>query len=702
MRFRTQALVGALLLAGVLPAAAQTPAAPARDVQTGSLDAGGRAFTVDGDEARAQRYRDLRDGAFLENVLYKREKNDWLFTAEATHVGYRDQEYRARFNQFGKLKASFEWNQVPLFYSDVTRTPYTSVSPGELRIPDAAQAVGALSAVAPLASPFDLRQRRDIARFGLTATPTKTLDLTVNVSSNARTGQMPWAGTFGFSNAVELPAPLDHRTTDVNAAAEWGDTRGSLRLQYDGSWFNNDVQTLVWDNPLRLTDSPTLGPSQGRMALWPSSTLNAVGLTGTAKLPARSRATAYVSVGSWNQNEDLLPFTINTAIAPLPLDRTTAEAKALVTALNFTFTSRPTDRVWLNARFRRYDFDNQTPLFHVTSTVAYDTALSTSLLKSTEPFGYIRDNFDADASYDLTRFAALRVGYGFESVQRTFRVFEDTHEHIVRASIDSTGNQYVSVRGVYEHGVRTGKGLDEEVLDEIGEQISLRQFDISDRNRDRVSVITQVTPIGQLGFNATVGAGRDERPTAYFGLQKADTRFYSFGMDYTPIKTVSTGFVWGFDKYASLQRSRQANPGAQFDDPTRDWSTDAAERVHYFDVSTDLIKAIPKTDVRFGYNFNRSRSRYLYLLPLNTTLPPVQQLPPILNELHRGTVDAKYFFATHVAAGVVFWFGKYLVDAFAFNPTTINRVDMPSTLLLGNVWRPYTAHTVWARLSYYW
>jgi hypothetical protein len=118
--------------------------------------------------------------------------------------------------------------------------------------------------------------------------------------------------------------------------------------------------------------------------------------------------------------------------------------------------------------------------------------------------------------------------------------------------------------------------------------------------------------------------------------------------------------------------------------------------------SVDLIKAIPKTDVRFGYDFNRSRSRYLYVLPPNTTLPTPQQLPEVLNELHRGTVDARYYFATHLAAGISYWFDKYTVEDFAFGPGTITRVDMPSTLLMGNVWRPYTANTVWARLTYFW
>ena len=52
-----------------------------------------------------------------------------------------------------------------------------------------------------------------------------------------------------------------------------------------------------------------------------------------------------------------------------PLDRPTADANARVTATAYTFNSRPVQHLWLNARFRSYDFDNRTPVFQVPTTV---------------------------------------------------------------------------------------------------------------------------------------------------------------------------------------------------------------------------------------------------------------------------------------------------------------------------------------------
>jgi hypothetical protein len=92
----------------------------------------------------------------------------------------------------------------------------------------------------------------------------------------------------------------------------------------------------------------------------------------------------------------------------------------------------------------------------------------------------------------------------------------------------------------------------------------------------------------------------------------------------------------------------------------------------------------------------------VYVLPANTTLQPVEQLPNVVNELHRATLEAKYFLGRHLAASLSYWFDKYDVDDFALGPDTVSQIALPGGTLLGYAWRPYTSHTVWVRLSYFW
>jgi MtrB/PioB family decaheme-associated outer membrane protein len=703
-------LAACAALAGSAGAARAQQATPSDlVVGGGSVDFGVRLSSDSGDPARNQRYRDLRDGATVDRLRYARDDKKWVVAAGADHMGYRDQRYFGEVTRPGKVKLSFEWNQIPLFNSAVTQTLYTSPSEGVFRIDDAIQrgmeaGTLKLADVAPGAARFDLRSRRNIGSINLVVTPTRNLDLKLNVKTTQRTGQQQWGVGFGFSNEFEVPAPLDHHSTDLGSVLEWANTTGMVRVGYDGSWFHNNVESIIVDNPLRLTDT-TAATSQARMALWPSSHTNTLSTAGSIRLPAHSQATAYISVGNWTQNEPLIPFTINTAISPIPLDRPTAEADARVTAMNYTASSHPTSEVSLTARFKRYDFDNRTPHFAVTNYVRTDQSVATSLLGGNEPLGYVRDNFDADASYTpkAIPFTALRVGYGREEIDRTHRFVETTRENTLRTSIDISGNTYVSLRTGFERSVRTGVGLDEEVLDEIGEQASLRQFDISNRNRNRVSTILQVTPIQTLGFNATIATGNDHRPDAAFGLQQLDNRTYALGADYVPSDGMSFGANYGYESYKSRQMSRQAVPGVQFNDPTRNWFTNGAERVNTANLSADLLKLISKTEIRLAYDVTRSRAHYDYILTADTTLPAVQQLPSLLNELRHGTFDLRYRLRRDLGLGLVYWYDRYEVQDFALGLSALGRIDINTgSLLLGNAYLPYTDNTFMLRLSYFW
>src|SRR5262245_13772256 len=150
MRTKLVAPVAALLLlaAGASAQDQNPPAAAQRDVQSAAapsnpdlpmvnqLEFGvrGTLFGTNSDHARFQRYRDLRDGGTIDQFRLFKDQENYQIRLQADHVGYRDQRFFASVNDYGRLKASFEWNQIPLFYSDSTRTLYDTSNPGTLRL----------------------------------------------------------------------------------------------------------------------------------------------------------------------------------------------------------------------------------------------------------------------------------------------------------------------------------------------------------------------------------------------------------------------------------------------------------------------------------------------------------------------------------------------------------------------------------------
>jgi len=705
-----------LLSAGVGAAQVNTP--PPEPAQSfspttlpglGDVDFGfrGTSFADGSDEARYQRFQDLRNGPFAEGFRWGSNDDQQYWDVRATHVGYRDQQYAANYNRFGKLKFSVAFNQVPLNFSETTRTAYTTTSPGVLSLgslPGQIQSGAQTSAIYNTASnQFDLMLQRSIADFRLVYSATDHLDLSASFKNTQKTGEQPWSGTFGFSNAVELAAPVDTRTTDLGVAAEWSSGRGDLRIGYDGSFFHNNISTLTWANPLRNTDDGTgAGPANGRMSLWPNNDLNSGSISGLIKVTSTSQATAYVSLGEQSQNDALIPFTVNSALASPALPRATADASARITATAFGYNAQPTPHLWLNARFRTYDYDNQTPLFPVANTVSYDTKVAAFEGGSNTVYSFTRKTGDLDASWTPTTITAFRVGYTYDSMGETFRTFDSTTTNTLRLSADMTGIHWLTVRGVYEYSRRTGSGLDETSLDDIGEQVSLRQFDIANQNTNRFSMILLATPLPALSVNATASVGRQSLPDSGFGLLSYDTNSISGGFDYVPSDAVSLGASYEYERYTSLQQSRQANNSTDFEDPTKNWTTTGADRAHTFNASADLLKLWPKTDVRFMYDFIHAESSYVYGLPANTTLPPVSQLPLVWNTRNRITADATYMITPHLGAGVTYWFEKFSIDDFAYNPATLNVVAQPSFISLQYTIAPYTANTFWAKLTYRW
>ena len=751
------------------PAPAEAPPPP-----SGTVDVGLRGTTVDGDEARYERYRDLRTGANV-NFRFARETDSDALGVSARNIGYRDGFYGVEYAR-PKLRAAFTFDQTPLNYAYYTLTPWAASVNGDtakLTLDAAARLavqqrqagvvgipVNALQLNTPsiwrnVTLPFDLQSRRDTLNLALAYDATPDIGATFALRSYKRSGDQPWGASFAFNNANEVALPVDNRTTDLTAGVEWSRERGMLRVAWDASWFNNALRVLEWDNPVRATDfsnglQPPAGPFDpsgysngngaafGRMALAPSNSLNTVSAMGMVKLPARSTVNGVFSVTSMKQNEALIPWTSNAvvnsaaALAAFPslrqLERPTAEAEVRGYNAALNFTSRFHRLFSLHARYRYNDHDNRTPHYDATEYVRFDAVPEDTGGPSHE-LDIERQTFDANLTFNGLRYTALRVGYGRDVYDRTGRDFVGTTDNTFRASVDTVGNPWVSLRAIYEHTAREGRGFSKDALEEGGYQEGLRFFDESDRTRNRGTLMVTVTPTGFMDVTASYGTGRDryDGPGHEFGLRDNDNTFYSVGFNLIPLETVAFGLSYARERYEAGQEARNANPpgtdyGSWFD-PNRTWRLDNDETVNNFGVNLDLNRAIAKTNIRFGYDFTDSDNAFIYsgpritALSTNVILTPgdsrpcgatatscFEPLPDVTNTWHRATADVMYFLTPRIGLGASYWFERFRVRDFA----TINlagspdlpRIDYLGAIITGYGNRPYQASTGFVRLMY--
>jgi MtrB/PioB family decaheme-associated outer membrane protein len=659
----------------------------------------GRLSSISGDEARWQRYEDLRDGLlFTEGRLF-RETPDWSLSAGADNVGYRDQRYTGTYERIGRFSLSGMWDEIPQFYSIDTRTPFTSAGDAVLVLDDNAQRAANHNAYLSISPQFDLRERRDIGTFNVAATPTTAIDVTGRFTTTKHSGELPWGADYGFSNDNEVALPYNSRTNDLDIGAAWTNTRAMLRAAYTGSWFNNLDDTLVWDNPLVLTDAVE-APGRGRMALWPSNSMQTLSGAGYAKLARRTQLTGSLAFGWWSNDEPLLPFTINSALPQLPLPRTTTEASANTIAANLNLVSRPRDDWRFSARFRRYDYNNDLPDTPIPQYVSYDSEVSDSLTGGPHHFAHDRNTFDADATWTGLGPIALTAGYTNNRNGYDARTFESTTEHVLLLKADAIGSQWATFRASYEFGNRTGSGLDEDSLVAIGEQPQLRYYDLANRDRNRLVGQVDVTPNEALTFSVSAGLGSDDFDDSYFGLQESAFSTLSVGVDYALPRGVVIGGTYNFERYTGLQRSRSASPGAEAADPNRDWTMDAEERVHYVSIYVTPPRIGRNTEARFSYDYAHARGDFVYAV--GPALPTPSQLPQTFNKLQDLRFDVRHRLTGRLAATLSYVYEPYRIFDFAFDPTVINSIVQPSSLVLGYTYRPYTAHTTVFGIRYYW
>ena len=92
---------------------------------------------------------------------------------------------------------------------------------------------------------------------------------------------------------------------------------------------------------------------------------------------------------------------------------------------------------------------------------------------------------------------------------------------MLQLKADSAGFGVVIFRARYEYGDRSGSGLDEASLIQIGEQPAMRHYDVANRTRNRFVGQVDASPIEALTLSFSGGFGSDDFDDSYFGLQDA-------------------------------------------------------------------------------------------------------------------------------------------------------------------------------------
>ncbi len=556
-------------------------------------------------------YRDIPQGAVAPFFRLQGKKGNYRYNLIGHDVTQKDQRYSGKL-EASQWKVEVDYTGIPHSFGNGGKSILEQFSENDWRLSDTLQSshqssVAALPSdqrnytnlsaivnptLADSPADVDIKLQRNRSSVAFSLFPTgQNFDIGVTYFHERRSGSRTNNGTsFGFNNVVETPEPVRFITQDFGITAtsrrDWGVVFGAVHLND----FSDRFDTFSWDNPFRVTDStdPSAyqspgsnsinGPKTGLTALPPSNEAWNVSGGTTLNFGAKSRLSADLQFGQWQQNEQaFVPFTTNTAIvtpsganaATAPLPAASLDGKIDVFALNGFFNTRLTDALQLNARYRLYQNENQTPRIRFEEGYVRFDAAWQDVPRITVPYGFDSSYFDVYATFDVGRLLGLEVGYKYNGIDRTFRESEHTSENTVRAAADLKLDSGVLVRGVYERGRREYDDYDaihgEEASflepDAPANLTTLRRYDQANRDRDRVGAQVQWTPENALfSLSAAYYLNRDtydDSPVPCAGATSADLAFCPGG------EQASLGLQKA--KYETFSLDADFSPSDRFD-----------------------------------------------------------------------------------------------------------------------------------------
>lgn len=625
---------------------------------------------VDGerDSAKAQEFRDLDEDGAVGIDAQLRTEAVW-FRLTGRHLLLDDQDARLELRRFGAFSASLDYNQIPHNYAFDATSIFSGIGTGTLTIDDDVQstlqgstdqvdaAARLREIVATRSSRADLHHRRDRLAFELDLTAFDPLAVELVAKREKREGTRPWSASFGLTNVVEIPWPVDYETNDVQLQAEYRKGKTLLSGQYRVSEFDNRISTVRFDNPWRIDDTGVSnsvvstfenGPSQGLIDLYPSNEQHEFLFTFIRnQLPGKSNLFVTASWGRMEQDDELVPYTVNTAIVPglpgsQPFDASdpanrpaaSADARFDTRLLHVRWTSRPSDAVSFKAEYRDYELENETARIFIPGFViedAYWRPVGTAEpgAFTNLPIAEARTEYGFDLAFHFGR-SKLTLGYESEDVDREFREVESSTEDRFEVTFDHKPAAWMDLRISYLAAERDAEEYDfaqffrNQGIDFIPVLSFLRKFDQADRDRDRLQLMVNFFPNDKLTVGGQAIVGEDDYPESRFGVLGEEHQVYAVDFTYAASERVSLFGSYSFEDYEVRIAGREwfpFGPGDPFRvepglESASNWSADTTDEIDSISFGVDLQLVPDKLHLDVAYTWSRSDGKIVYSSPV--------------------------------------------------------------------------------------
>lgn len=699
----------------------------------GSLVLGVGASSMDNPSGRAATATGSAndDQWLISNFLLNYSIRGSYLNLSGRNIAPDNSEFGLGGGSHGRLGLEYLHAQMPYVLDPSARTPF-DVQDGNLSLPTgfvkSATSTGMTGLTASLKE-TELRLDRRSDQFKLFMTPGPRWRVELAAGRQQLTGNRPIAGLVSNYGGglvplgIMLPAPIDEETTNLTTALNYQGDISQWALAYRLSDYRNQFDSLRWDSPYAKTPSnvPLNYPVQAQMGVAPSNQQRTLSLSGAMTLPLRTRLNVAAERSWLDQNEALLPYTINPASAvTTPLPRDHAGISAQNTLINLNLSSRPMRDLALNARYRYRDRNNDSPidLFQRVRNDAGNQSLATESRASyNRPYQTRDHRLALDGDYQWNRDTTLRLGVYQEIRDQDLRAVQQSTETALHGGI----GKRIEHRAKFDLGIEKSRRRAESYAQAISYSAfhsptcntavacapgfdtypALAQYDIASRDRQKVRLDMSLYPTTDLTLGFHLDHIRDDYAGSALGLSQYASRGYTFDMDYSPEEGVTFyGFVTREDMASQLKGNYTASPAAYPSGNNSNWTVASRDRVVTAGVGGVWPTLADRLLVRVRLTRTLTENAQDYAA--GTAIPAVVGVPDNRWTRNRLSLSAEHPFAEGFRVVVGFDVDRFSIDDWDHRGINPGSADMKELIVLSSAERDYTARRLYTTVGYKW
>jgi len=615
------AFVMGLLFAGIGGSSAVLADEPGDFVFAGSVDLGVRSVS-DGDKsAKFQEYRDLKPGVFSD-LTFGGDNGAYFMDFTGDNIGRNDQKFEMEGGKFGAFKYSLHYDEIVHNYAFDAKTFYSGVGtsrldysvPSRAKNTDAAYTPAISTDAGLWGSTFDYSVKRKDTGAMLDFTFGTPFYFTVDANQVETKGVRPVGAPSGvyldrkgfqgsaFGNVVELPAPVDYRTHNMNLKAGYNTKTVSVGVSGLLSRFENANDILAWRNPFVSTES-----FSGINSMPSDNNYYKVNAHGAMKkLPLNSSLAMQVG---YSKLKNEIPLMTTIPYATSGTATTTPTYKAQTLGLNnqtfkgdieyntasVALTSQPvkalSTKIYYNYLKKR---NTSTPIeyeYHGTA--------------DSELFEYEKNNAGVDLGFKVTPKTKLGVGYEYLMMKRNPRPdAANNKDNSFYGEVKNSSLDWLTAKVKYQRLWRTSSfenGSDGAgPTDPLYIHRFVRRFDATDKVQDSLKFGVDIAPLTHLDIGLEYIYKKNDYKDTILGRLSDERNEYYADVAYTmPERFKLTAFVnyeqviaKSYHRYISPSGSFSFDPSASPVNTSYNWSEDLTDKswMYGFGLEVPAIK----------------------------------------------------------------------------------------------------------------